>query len=152
PRTRHIPVHVISVVDAKKRGASLGAFAFLEKPVSKEALDGAFGHINAFLDRKVRRLLLVEDDANERRGITELVDAENTDNGRDVETISVGTVDEAIAKLDQEDFDCMIVDLVLPDVDGFKLIETVRADARFKDLPIVVYTGKDLSRDEEQKL
>jgi CheY-like chemotaxis protein len=151
PRTRHIPVHVISVVDAKKRGASLGAFAFLEKPVSKEALDGAFEHINDFLDRKVRRLLLVEDDDNERRGITELVDSESG-NARDVETVSVGTADEAIAKLEAEDFDCMIVDLVLPGVDGFKLIETIRADSRFNDLPIVVYTGKDLSREEEQKL
>ena len=73
PRTRHIPVHVISVVDAKRRGSSLGAFAYLEKPVSKEALDGAFEHIKDFLDRKVRRLLLVEDDAHERRSITALV-------------------------------------------------------------------------------
>jgi ActR/RegA family two-component response regulator len=76
PRTRHIPVHVISVVDARRRGANLGAFAYLEKPVSKEAIDGAFEHMKDFLDRKVRRLLLVEDDAAERRSIAALVEAD----------------------------------------------------------------------------
>jgi signal transduction histidine kinase/DNA-binding response OmpR family regulator/HAMP domain-containing protein len=150
PRTRHIPVHVISVVDAKKRGANLGAFAYLEKPVSKEALDGAFEHMKGFLDRKVRRLLLVEDDAGERRSITALVDEDGA--GADVETVSVPTAEEALVALDRERFDCMVVDLILPKTDGFKLIEEVRADERYKDLPIVVYTGKDLSRDEEQKL
>ena len=150
PRTRHIPVHVISVIDAKKRGANLGAFAYLEKPVSKEALDGAFDHMKQFLDRKVRRLLLVEDDAAERRGISDLVSANG--NGADVETVSVASAEDALAALDREHFDCMVLDLILPRLDGFRLIERVRADARHKDLPIVVYTGKDLSREEEQKL
>jgi CheY-like chemotaxis protein len=150
PRTRHIPVHVISVVDAKRRGASLGAFAYLEKPVSKEALDGAFLHMKTFLERKVRRLLLVEDDAVERRGIAALVTGDGSDS--DVETLSVATAEEALAALDRERFDCMIVDLVLPSLDGTRLIEKVRSDPRHKDLPIVVYTGKDLSGDEEQAL
>src|SRR6185312_5561589 len=140
PRTRHIPVHVISVVDAKRRGANLGAFAYLEKPVSKEALDGAFEHMKVFLDRKVRRLLLVEDDAQERRSISALVTADGNDG--DVDTVSVATGEDALAALAREPFDCMVVDLVLPSLSGFNLIEKVRADARFKDLPIVVYTGK----------
>jgi HAMP domain-containing protein/CheY-like chemotaxis protein len=148
PRTRHIPVHVISVTDAKKRGANLGAFAFLEKPVSKEALDGAFAHINDFLAREVRRLLLVEDDANERRGIADLVTSE----GADVQTTSVGSAEEALEALKRDHFDCMIVDLILPEIDGMKLIEQVRANEELKDLPIVVYTGKDLSREEETRL
>jgi CheY-like chemotaxis protein len=148
PRTRHIPVQVISVVDARKRGANLGAFAFLSKPVSKDALDGAFAHINDFLAREVRRLLLVEDDAQERRGITDLVRAE----GADVQTTSVASAEEALAALERERFDCMIVDLILPELDGIKLIERVRGDSRHKDLPIVVYTCKDLSREEEQQL
>ncbi|HEX6835699.1 MAG TPA: response regulator, partial [Polyangia bacterium] len=150
PRTRHIPVHVISVTDAKRRGASLGAFAYLEKPVSKEALDGAFDHMKTFLDEKVRRLLLVEDDAQERRSISALVTSDGADS--DVETVSVATGEEALAALSRDRFDCMIIDLVLPSLSGFNLIEKVRADARWKDLPIVVYTGKDLSRDEEQRL
>jgi len=149
PRTRHIPVHVISVVDAKKRGANLGAFAYLEKPVSKEAIDGAFAHMKTFLDRKVRRLLLVEDDASERRSIAALV---NEDDSSDVETVSVGTGEEALEALDREPFDCMVVDLVLPALDGFNLIEKVRANPRHKSVPIVVYTGKDLNREEEQRL
>ena len=150
PRTRHIPVHVISVTDAKRRGASLGAFAFLEKPVSKEALDGAFYHMKTFLDRKVRRLLLVEDDAQERRSIAELISSDG--GGEDVETVSVATGEAALEALANEPFDCVVVDLVLPSLSGFNLVEKVRADARWKDLPIVVYTGKDLSRDEEQQL
>ncbi|MDB4966474.1 MAG: Hybrid signal transduction histidine kinase, partial [Myxococcales bacterium] len=150
PRTRHIPVHVISVVDEKKRGANLGAFAYLEKPVSKEALDGAFEHVKGFLARKVRRMLLVEDDDTERRGIADLV-AANGD-GADVETVSAATAEQALELLDRDRFDCMVVDLVLPQLDGFKLIERVRQDARHKNLPIVVYTGKDLNRDEELRL
>ncbi|HEY2748014.1 MAG TPA: response regulator, partial [Polyangia bacterium] len=149
PRTRHIPVHVISVVDAKKRGANLGAFAYLEKPVSKETLDGAFAHMKTFLDRKVRRLLLVEDDASERRSIAALVAGADAS---EVETVSVPTGEGALAALDKDGFDCMVVDLVLPSLDGFNLIEKVRADPKHKDVPIVVYTGKDLSRDEEQRL
>jgi CheY-like chemotaxis protein len=141
-------VHVISVVDAKKRGANLGAFAYLEKPVSKEAIDGALQHIHSFIDRKVRRLLLVEDDASERSGITDLVRAE----GADVQTTSVGSAEEALAALDREHFDCMIVDLILPELDGMRLVERVRADERHRDLPIVVYTGKELSREEEQRI
>jgi CheY-like chemotaxis protein len=148
PRTRHIPVHVISVVDAKKRGANLGAFAYLEKPVSKEAIDGALQHIHSFIDRKVRRLLIVEDDASERNGITDLVRSE----GADVQTLSVASAEEALAALDREHFDCMIVDLILPEIDGMRLIERVRADARHRDLPIVVYTGKELNREEEQRI
>ena len=105
PRTRHIPVHVISVVDAKKRGANLGAFAYLEKPVSKEAIDGAFAHMKTFLDRKMRRLLLVEDDASERRSIAALL---ADDDASDVETVSVASGEEALAALEREPFDCLV--------------------------------------------
>jgi CheY-like chemotaxis protein len=96
----------------------------------------------------VRRLLLVEDDATERRGIAELV----AESGDDVETVSVANAEEALKALATDRFDCMVIDLVLPQLDGFKLIEQIRAEPRYKDLPIVVYTGKELSRDEEQKL
>ncbi|HEX8953341.1 MAG TPA: response regulator, partial [Polyangia bacterium] len=150
PRTRHIPVHIISVVDARRRGASLGAFAYLEKPVSKEALDGAFAHIKSFLDRKVKRLLLVEDDAQQQRSIAALVGGDGRHD--DVETVSVSTGEEALAALEREPFDCIVVDLMLPSLSGFHLIEKIRAEPRYANLAIVVYTGRELDRDEEQRL
>jgi HAMP domain-containing protein/signal transduction histidine kinase/CheY-like chemotaxis protein len=151
PTTRHIPVHVISIDEMSRRGAALGAFAYLEKPVSREALEGAFQHITDFLDRSVRRLLLVEDDDKQRDSIVELVGE-----GEDVQVTAVRTAEEAMTALDSGQFDCMVVDLVLPGDDGIQLIEKVRARAqetdKLRELPIVVYTGKDLTPEDEEAL
>jgi signal transduction histidine kinase/CheY-like chemotaxis protein/HAMP domain-containing protein len=147
PGTRHIPVHVISVDEMSRRGASMGALAYLEKPVSREALQGAFQHISDFLDRSVRNLLLVEDDDGQRDSIIELV-AE----GEDVKVTPVTTAEDALRALDHGEFDCMVVDLVLPGEDGIHLIERVKTQPRFKDLPIIVYTGKELTHAEEDAL
>jgi CheY-like chemotaxis protein len=125
PTTRHIPVHVISIDEMSRRGAALGAFAYLEKPVSREALEGAFEHMTTFLDRSVRRLLLVEDDDTQRDSIVELVGE-----GEDVQVTAVRSAEEALAALDSGSFDCMVVDLVLPGDDGIQLIERVRAERR----------------------
>ncbi len=145
--TRHIPVHVISVDELTRRGAALGAFAYLEKPVSSESLQAAFQHISTFLDRSVRQLLLVEDDDHQRDSIIELVGE-----GDDVKVSAVRTAEEALAALDSGQFDCMVVDLVLPGDDGVRLVERVKTQPRYRDLPIVVYTGKELTDDEEQRL
>jgi CheY-like chemotaxis protein/signal transduction histidine kinase/HAMP domain-containing protein len=148
PRTRHIPVHVISVSDRHPRGLSMGAFSFLEKPVSRDALDGALTHISQFLERKVRRVLLVEDNQAERTSVGELLGE-----GDDVEVVTAATAEEAMEVLNgDQDIDCLVVDLLLPGEDGFQLIERVRAQERFVDLPIVVYTAKDLSIREEMRL
>ena len=147
PRTRHIPVHVISVVEQNRKAASLGAFAYLEKPVSKEKLDAAFAHISQFLDRTMRMLLVVEDDAEEQRSLVEWLSE-----GSDLEVTAVSTAEEALIKLEREQFDCMIVDLILPGLDGGRLIEQVKTHPRHRDLPIVVFTGKELASAEEKKL
>jgi len=147
PRTRHIPVNVISVDEQNRRGAALGAFTYLEKPVSQEALDGALSHISTFIDRGVRRLLLVEDDDTQRQSIVELVGE-----GDDVKVTAVATPREALAALERESFDCMIVDLVLPGDDGLGLIEQVRTRSGHRDLPIIVYTGKDLTAEDDERL
>ena len=146
PRTRHIPVHVISIVDRHQRGATMGAFAYIEKPVDRDTLESAFAHLATFLDRKVRRLLLVEDNPTERATLETMLGE-----GDDMEVVSAGTADEALNALDLSAFDCMVVDLILPG-DGFHLIERLKTQARFRDLPIVVYTGKDLSVEEEKRL
>ena len=145
--TRHIPVHVISVDELTRRGAALGAFAYLEKPVSSESLQAAFQHISTFLDRSVRQLLLVEDDDHQRDSIIELVGE-----GDDVRVSPVRSAEEALAALDSGQFDCMVVDLVLPGDDGVRMVERVKTQARYRDLPIVVYTGKELTEDEEARL
>jgi HAMP domain-containing protein/signal transduction histidine kinase/DNA-binding response OmpR family regulator len=146
PRTRHIPVHVISIVEKSRKGAAMGAFAYLEKPVSKEALEGAFTHIAGFVNKKVKKLLVVEDDIGQQRSIIELV------RGEDVEVVGVTSGKEAMAQLDGGGFDSVVLDLLLPDEDGSRLLEDMKTNPRFQDIPVVVYTGKDLSQKEEARL
>src|SRR4051812_50003263 len=103
PRTRHIPVHVISIVEKNKRGSSLGAFAFLEKPVSKEALEGAFSHISDYVARQVKRLLLIEDDQVQQGSIQQLL------MGEDLEIVTVGSTGEAFEQLEKSEFDTVVL-------------------------------------------
>jgi CheY-like chemotaxis protein/HAMP domain-containing protein/GAF domain-containing protein len=149
PDTRHIPVHIVSGAGAnggRQRARRAGAVAFLEKPVEAEALDAAFAEIATFIDRGVKSLLVVEDDETQRETIVELV------GGGDVSVTAVGSSEEALAELEGQRFDCMVLDLKLPKTTGFALLEKVKADERFADLPIIVYTGKELTRREETKL
>jgi hypothetical protein len=146
PETRHVPVHVISAVADEVRARQQGAVAVLEKPLEKEALDEALDGIHEFLERRVRRLLVVEDDDTERQAIVELVG-----NG-DVQIIAVGTGKEALAALEREPFDCMVLDLKLPDMTGLDVIKAIKQRPAAERLPIIIYTGKELSRSEEAGL
>jgi len=146
PRTRHIPVHVISIVEKTKKGAAMGAFAYLEKPVSKEALEGAFTHISSFVDKKVKKLLLIEDDPAQQRSISELL------GGEDVEVTAVATGRAGFEKLEAETFDTVVLDLLLANEDGERFLEDFKSQPRFQDVPVVVYTGKELSKKEEARL
>jgi CheY-like chemotaxis protein/signal transduction histidine kinase/HAMP domain-containing protein len=146
PRTRHIPVHVISIVERTNRSGMMGAFAYLEKPVSREAIQNALSEIGDFLVRTPKELLLVEDDSTQRSTIAELIQ------GEDVRVTAVRSAEEALSALQSSKFDCVVVDLVLPGLDGFRLIDSIKAQARFSDLSIIVYTSKDLSHDEQQQL
>jgi CheY-like chemotaxis protein len=146
PRTRHIPVHVISIVEKSRKGATMGAFAYLEKPVSKDALEGAFNHISTFLNKKVKKLLLIEDDPIQQQGISELL------RGEDVEVTTVPGGREALDKLEAHEFDTVVLDLLLANEDGARLLEEVKSQPKFQDVPVVVYTGKELSKKEEARL
>jgi CheY-like chemotaxis protein len=146
PRTRHIPVHVISVVEKSKKSAAMGAFAYLEKPVSKDALEGAFNHISSFVNKKVKKLLLIEDDEAQQRSIAELL------RGEDVEVTVVASSRDTFQQLETGDFDTVVLDLLLVNDDGGRLLEDIKTQPRFQDLPVVVYTGKDLSKKEETRL
>jgi CheY-like chemotaxis protein len=149
PATRHIPVHIVSAgeADAKTNALRAGAVAFLQKPLEKEHLDETFQQISAFIDRGVKSLLVVEDDDEQRNAIVELVGS-----GEDVEVTAVGTSEDALAQLEEKHFDCMVLDLKLPDTTGFKLLERMKKDPRFSMLPVIVYTGQELTRREETRL
>jgi CheY-like chemotaxis protein len=124
-----------------------GALAVLESPVTEETLAEGLAEMASFLDRRVRRLLVVEDDDTERAAITELIGT-----GDEVEVVGVPGADEAIAALDAGHFDAMVLDLKLEGTSGFALLEQVKKRADLRSLPVIVYTGKDLTRREETRL
>ncbi|MEK5059263.1 histidine kinase [Paenibacillus sp. FSL H7-0326] len=144
--TRHIPVHVISVIDDIKQGLMMGAIAYLKKPSTREALDNAFSHIESYIDKSLKRLLIVEDDAIQRNAIIELIDHD------DVAITAVSTGREALDELRNVKYDCMVLDLMLTDMTGFELLDQVRDNASLNDLPIIIYTGKELDSKEELEL
>jgi hypothetical protein len=149
PRTRHIPVHILSVEDGRQRGLQLGAIAYLQKPITSEALSQALGELKGFVERQVKHLLVVEDDEIQRQSIVELI------GNNDVQTTAVGSGAAALAALKASSFDCLVLDLGLPDMTGFELIEQIKQEVRAQglaSLPIIVYTGKELTQPEETEL
>jgi HAMP domain-containing protein/CheY-like chemotaxis protein/signal transduction histidine kinase len=147
PRTRHIPVHVISAVEeGRQRGLRLGAMAYLQKPIDHATLSTAFASVKGFIERRVKNLLIVEDDPTQRAAIVSLIG-----NG-DVHSTAVGTAREGLDALHREHFDCMVLDLGLPDMTGFEFIERVKAEPALREVPIIVYTGRDLTPEEETEL
>lgn len=146
PNLRHIPVHVVSGDEKVSSALGRGALAYLQKPVEQGALDAALASIADFVDRKVKQLLVVEDDDDQRESIVELI------GNSDVETTAVGTATEALTLLEEGHFDCMVLDLKLPDMSGFELVKLIRDDEALMALPIVIYTGRDLTEEEETAL
>jgi CheY-like chemotaxis protein len=147
PMTRHVPVHIISGIRDRQQGLKAGALAYLEKPVTKEALDDAFGRIGQFIDQPVRHLLVVEDDEAQRMSMIELIQDD------DVEITAVASAAEALEELHANRYDCMVLDLGLAGgTDGFQLLEQIKTDASIRDLPVIIYTARALSQAEETSL
>jgi CheY-like chemotaxis protein/signal transduction histidine kinase/CHASE3 domain sensor protein len=146
PELRHIPVQVISGYDKKKEGLELGAFDYIRKPVTQEILWKAFDKIESFVSRKIKHLLVVEDDKLHNSAVKELIG-----NG-DVKCFSAYSGKEAYDLLVANPFDCVILDLGLPDMTGFDLLEMIRKNEDLANVPIVVYTGKDLTKEENTRL
>ncbi len=146
PRTRHIPVQIISLEGERQHGLSHGAFNYLIKPVTTEVLEQCFDKIKAFATPHTKRLLVVEDNLVERESVVELL------GHTDLEIMAVGTGAEAMSALLDRPFDCCVLDLRLPDMTGFELLEKIQGETALRDVPIVVFTGKDLSTDEESQL
>ena len=143
--TRHIPIHIISVDDPRERGLQMGAFSVLEKPVDHATLQQALARTEEFIARKVKELLLVEGDDLQSSEIRKIIG-----NG-DVHVTRVTNGREALEALQTQGFDCIVLDLVLPDMDGVQLIETIRRDSS-RRLPVIIHTAKDLNPADEAKL
>jgi CheY-like chemotaxis protein/CHASE3 domain sensor protein len=146
PLTRHIPVHVLSVADYSQQALELGAVGYALKPVKREQLVEALQRLEAKFSQTLRRVLVVEDDERQRESIRQLLA-----NG-DVEIVGVGSAGEALCQLQAVTFDCMVMDLSLPDVSGYELLEQMAEQEDVSFPPVIVYTGKALTRDQEQLL
>ncbi|STY31269.1 sensory box histidine kinase/response regulator [Legionella wadsworthii] len=146
PATRHIPVHIISADEESFRGYRHGAKTFLVKPVTDEKLQEMFEIIKNFSNKEIKQLLIIEDEELMQKNIVELL------NGDDVEITVAGTAKEALDNLKKVKFDCVVLDLGLPDKDGFELIEEINQHPEYKNIPIIIYTGKELTQKEEMKL
>ncbi|WP_223458104.1 MULTISPECIES: response regulator [unclassified Pseudomonas] len=144
--TRHIPVHVISVEDRVEAAMHMGAIGYAVKPTTREELKDVFARLEAKLTQKVKRVLLVEDDDLQRDGIARLIGDD------DIEITAVGLAQEALDLLRTSVFDCMIIDLKLPDMLGNDLLKRMSTEDLCSFPPVIVYTGRNLTRDEEAEL
>jgi signal transduction histidine kinase/CheY-like chemotaxis protein/CHASE3 domain sensor protein len=144
--TRHIPVHVISVEDRVEAAMHMGAIGYAVKPTTREELKDVFARLEAKLTQKVKRVLLVEDDDLQRDSIARLIGDD------DIEITAVGLAQEALDLLRTSVFDCMIIDLKLPDMLGNDLLKRMSTEDLCSFPPVIVYTGRNLTRDEEAEL
>jgi CheY-like chemotaxis protein len=144
--TRHIPVLILSVEEERRHGLAHGAFSCMVKPATAEGLDLCFDKIKKFVEPRLKRLLVVEDNEIERNSIVELL------GHGDIEIATASSGADAINQLLDRPFDCCVLDLRLPDMSGFELLERLRGDTNLCDIPIVVFTGKELNKDEEVQL
>jgi HAMP domain-containing protein/CheY-like chemotaxis protein/signal transduction histidine kinase len=146
PLTRHIPVQIVSLDEDRQHGLARGAFAFVNKPTTREGIDEALSRIKKFAEPRKKRLLIVEDNAIEQKSIRELLGHD------DIEIVNAGTGSEALSTLQGSPCDCVVLDLRLPDMSGFEVLERMRADNGLADIPVVVFTGRELSAEEDARL
>ncbi len=146
PETRHVPIHVVSADDHVRTALELGAVGYAIKPIQQDDLTGLFAKLEAQFAKRVRRVMVVEDDAVQRDSIAHLLASDG------VEIVGVGSGKEALERLRTEVFDCIVLDLKLPDASGFELLETMASDEAYAFPPVIVYTGRALSGEEEQRL
>ena len=146
PSTRHIPVQIVTVEEEHHQGLERGAFAYVNKPATTESLEEALERIKRFSIPRTRNLLVIEDNDAERMSICELIAHD------DVAITTSRNGAEALAALEAQKFDCAVLDLRLPDTSGLQLMQEMQKHPNMRDVPIVVYTGKELSHDDETEL
>jgi CheY-like chemotaxis protein len=146
PTLRHIPVQMLTLDEDRQHGLARGAFDFISKPIAASELSGAIERVLDFSKPRRRRLLVIEDDSSEQMAIRELIAHD------DVEIDTASTGSEALKALKEESWDCVVLDLRLPDMSGFDVLERLREDDDVDDVPVVVFTGKELSAEEDARL
>ncbi len=146
PATRHIPVQIVTLDEDRQHGLARGAFSFLSKPATTKELETALGRIRDYAQPRRKRLLVVEDNTAEMLGVNELLSHD------DIDVISVSSGRDALHSLRTQPADCVVLDLRLPDMSGFDVLEQIRDDAALCDVPVVVFTGRELSPDEDAQL
>jgi HAMP domain-containing protein/signal transduction histidine kinase/DNA-binding response OmpR family regulator len=146
PSTRHIPVQIMTVEEERQHGLEHGAFSYMVKPITTDGLEVALDRVKEYATRNVKRLLVVEDNEAERMSVVELLRHDDVE----VETAATGA--DALAALRRQNFDGIVLDLRLPDTSGFDLLVELQDDPDLCDIPVIVFTGKELSADEEHRL
>jgi CheY-like chemotaxis protein len=146
PETRHIPVQIVTLEEDRQHGLARGAFSFITKPTTTEGLEAAIGKIKSYAAPRRKRLLVVEDNAAEQLGITELLGHD------DLEVVVADTGQAALAAMREHPCDCVVLDLRLPDMSGFEVLERISKDETLSDIPVVVFTGRELSAEEDAQL
>ena len=144
--TRHIPVQIITLDEDRQHGLARGAFSFVTKPVTTEGIEAVLNRIKDYARPRRKRLLVIEDNAAEQMSIRELLGHD------DIEIVTVGTGADALATLRENGADCVVLDLRLPDMTGFEVLEHMKGDAALSELPVIVFTGRELSAEEDAQI
>ena len=144
--TRHIPVQIVTLDEDRQHGLARGAFCFVTKPASTENIEATLSRIKDYAVPRRKRLLVIEDNAAEQLSITALLEHD------DIEIVTAGTGAEGLDLLNEQRFDCAVLDLRLPDMSGFEVLEALRGDGSLSDLPVIVFTGRELSAEEDAQL
>jgi CheY-like chemotaxis protein len=140
--TRHIPVHIISCHEKQREALRMGAVGFLRKPVNLDQLNGVFGRLQSVIAKPIKRLLVVEDNEIQSNSLKELLVDEK------VEVVTASSGEEALQAIKKGGFDCIVLDLGLPDISGIELLENLRLSEKEPYVPVIVYTGKELTPEE----
>jgi CheY-like chemotaxis protein/signal transduction histidine kinase/HAMP domain-containing protein len=146
PLTRHIPVQIITLDEDRQHALARGAFSFVNKPTTTEGVSAALAQIKEYARPRRKRLLIVEDNVAEQLSIRELLDHD------DIEIVATGTGTDALSVLRESPCDCVVLDLRLPDMSGFEVLDRIRNDAALSNVPVVVFTGRELSAEEDAEL
>ncbi|MGY3493373.1 CheY-like chemotaxis protein [Bradyrhizobium sp. USDA 4502] len=146
PLTRHIPVQIITLDEDRQHALARGAFSFVNKPTTTEGVSAALSQIKEYARPRRKRLLIVEDNAAEQLSITELLGHE------DIEIVTSGTGAGALSTMRENPCDCVVLDLRLPDMSGFEVLDQIRKDETLSNIPVVVFTGRELSAEEDAEL
>ena len=146
PSTRHIPVQIITCEAERHHGLSHGAFAYVVKPTTTEGIEASLLRLKEFAQPHTKRLLVVEDNEIERQTIMDLLGHD------DIQITGVGSGAEALAALLDRSFDCAVLDLRLPDMSGFEVLDKIQTEPALQSLPVIVFTGKELTNEEEARL